>query len=351
MYKRVVIKIGSGVITKDGRLAEDVVAGLVEQVAALRTRGVEVLIVTSGAVVTGKSILSERGMSESIPDRQALAAVGQIGLMALYAKLFNEQGMHCAQVLVTKGDFRDHQHYINMKNCLENLLQRDIIPIVNENDAIAITELIFTDNDEVAGLIASLLNAEAVVFLTSVDGILEQETGTVITEIHPDAAQSFESHITNVKSATGRGGMHRKFEIAKKLMAQGIAAHIANGAKKDVVEDIIEGRKIGTTFIPDKKASAPKRRLAYAEGLSAGAVYVDNRAEDILLSKKFVSLLPVGVVKVEGQFKKGDTIEIRNESGKKLGFGVAQYDAEKAKELRGRKGGRALIHYDYMFIG
>lgn len=348
MYKRIVIKIGSGVITEDGRLDERAIERIVGQVADLRKAGVETILISSGAGAAGKGILASSG-SGGISDRQVFSSVGQIALMTLYAKLFESRDYRCAQILVTKEDFRDKQHYANMKNCFENLLRENIVPIVNENDPIAATGMSFTDNDELAGLIASQLNAEAVIILSGVDGVLQQ--GKAIAEIGTENISEAEKHIAKEKSATGRGGMKTKFEIAKKLMAQGIATHIANGAKENIILDIVEGKQLGTTFVPERKLSAIKRRLAHAGDFAAGSVYVNKGAEEILLSGQFKSLLPVGITKVEGDFKKGDVILILNESGNKLGAGIAQYDADSARSALGQKGGKALVHYDYLFIG
>jgi glutamate 5-kinase len=270
--------------------------------------------------------------------------------MSLYAALFNEEGCHCAQVLVTKEDFRDREHYLHMKDCFENLLREGVVPIVNENDAIAAPGVAFTDNDELAAFIASELGAEAVIMLSSVDGVLTGE-GNAIPQICLADADSFEKCVTAERSPSGRGGMARKFEIAKRLMAQGVATHIVNGARARSITDIVNGDYVGTRFIPDKKLSAPKRRIAHSEGLAAGAVYVNKGAEEVLLSDRSASLLPVGVVRVEGAFRKGDAVEILTEAGKRLGFGIAQYGIEKARELVGKKGARALIHCDYLFIG
>ena len=354
MYKKVIVKIGSGVISKEGRFDAQVVEHIVEQIVSLNKIGVEIVLITSGAVATGRGILKLNDRVDSIVQKQVFASVGQVKLMSFYSDIFGKHGYTCAQVLVTKEDFRDRQHYLNMKNCLENLLQDNVVPVVNENDVIAITELIFTDNDELAGLIASQLNADAVIILTSVDGVLDgnpnDPKSQVIPEIDFAKSSSFEKHITNDKSASGRGGMHTKFGIAKKLAAQGITTHIASGKGQNTIVDLVEGKSVGTKFIPHRKLSATKRRLAYSAGLSKGVVYVNKCAEDILLSKKAISLLPVGIVKVEGVFEKGDVIEIKNEAKKKLGFGIAQYDSQKATDSIGKKKIRALIHCDYMFL-
>lgn len=352
MYKRIVVKIGTGVIVEDNHLEERVMRLLVEQVVELRRSGVDVVMVTSGAVAAGRSRVASLKSTEDSANKQVYAAVGQVSLMSLYERLFTEHGFQSAQVLVTKEDFRDAHHYASMKACFENLLRESIIPIVNENDVIARHELAFSDNDELAGLIASQINADLVIMLSSVDGILEGGviTGSVIPEITLENANDVGSHIISLKSAQGRGGMKRKFEIARRLMGQGIEVFVANGTKENAILLIAGGKSIGTRFVPDRKLSSIKRRLSHSEGLSLGAVFVDARAEEVLLSGKFASLLPVGITEVEGVFKKGDVIEIKSASKKKIGSGIAQYDSVKAYALKGQKGGKALIHYDYMFI-
>jgi len=354
MYKKIIVKVGSGVISKEGKLDIQILEHLVEQIVLLNKTGMEIVLITSGAVATGRGILKLDDEADTIVQKQVFSSVGQVKLMSLYSEIFGKHKYTCAQVLVTKEDFRDRQHYLNMKNCLENLLQENVIPVINENDVIAITELIFTDNDELAGLIASQLNADAVIILTSVEGVLDGDPkdskSRVIPEIDFDKNSSFEKYITNDKSSSGRGGMHTKVSIAKKLATQGIVTHIANGKQQNIIIDIIKGKSFGTRFIPNRKISSTKRRLAYSDGLSKGAVYVNKCAEEILLSKKVASLLPIGITKVEGKFEKGDVIEIKNQAKKKLGFGIAQYNSDKATESIGKKRIQALIHYNYMFL-
>lgn len=355
MYERVVIKIGSGVVTKDDGLDKDALKVIIEQIVALRAKGVEVVVVTSGAVATGKSMIALGEDMPLIVRKQVFAAVGQARLMAHYSDMLGRHGHACAQVLVTKEDFRDKQHYFNMKNCLENLIRGGVIPVINENDVIAVTELLFTDNDELAGLVASQLDADAVLLLTCVDGVLDGKPGSPEAKVIPEVEYSriiyFEKFITSDISKSGRGGMHTKFGIAKKLAAQGIAMHIANGKKRGVIVGIVDGNRIGTRFFPGRKISPRKRRLAYCDGLSRGSVRVDDRASRILRSVSATSLLPVGIVRVEGSFAKGDVIEVRDKAGARIGFGIARYDSRKAKENRGRKNMPPLIHCDHLFIG
>ena len=250
MYKRIIVKVGTSVLSKkDGSIDTSVLKHLVEQVSKLKRKSVEVILVTSGAVGTGRTLLASKD-SSYIPEKQMFAAVGQVQLMGTYAALFAKHGFICAQVLATKEDFRDREHYVNMKNCLDRLLHKHVIPIVNENDVVAIEELVFTDNDELAGLLAAQLRVDAVIILTSVDGILAD--GKVIHRIDAKNAATFRKYITAEKSVGGRGGMVSKFAVARKLMSSGIAVHIANGKRKNTLTAIMQGRKIGTAFIPNR---------------------------------------------------------------------------------------------------
>lgn len=350
MYKRVVVKVGTKVLSKaNGLIDEGVIAGLVTSIAEAVKGGTQVVLITSGAVGSGRGLLKSRAGRETVADKQVFAAVGQVKLMEAYSRLFSQHGLLCAQVLVTKEDFRDRGHYDNMRRCFLNLLRDDVIPIVNENDVVAIKELVFTDNDELAGLVASQLETDAVILLTSVDGV--HGSSGVIPEIDIKSLAGFQKHVTSEKTDVGRGGMMTKFGIAKKLISSGIAVHIANGKAPNVIRDILAGKPIGTHFIPSRKTSGVKRRLAYAEGLAAGALVVNKCAADLLKDRdRVMSLLPVGITAATGEFKKGDVVEIQDQSRHRLGFGVSSLDREKVQEALGKKGGRPVVHYDYMFI-
>jgi len=356
MYKRIIVKVGTKVLTtEEGKLDVAVLGRLVEQVVSVKNKGIEIMLITSGAMGAGRSLMTFK-TTEKIAEKQVLAAIGQVKLMSIYSELFAKHNQLCAQVLATKEDFRDKIHYLNMKTCFENLLNSGVIPVVNENDVVATTELLFTDNDELAGLVASQINADAVIILTSVEGFLtgdpKDKNSKTIPEIDFNNIANYQKYISPDKTAFGRGGMLTKFNIAKKLTLQGIVVYFANGKRENVLTDLIAGKSIGTKFLPRGKSSAIKRRIAYSEGLSKGTVYVNKCAEDLLLSKtKIMSLLPVGVIEVEGDFDKGDIIEIVGENKKKLGFGIAEYSVVKAKKLIGVKKARPIIHYNHMFIG
>lgn len=356
MYKRVVVKIGTSTVSKeDGRIDEVVLQDIVRQIADLKRSGVEIILITSGAVGSGRGLLKTTNKTETVADKQVFAAIGQVKLMETYGRLFGKHGYLCAQVLVTKEDFRDRGHYQNMRRCFANLIRDGVVPVVNENDVVAIKELVFTDNDELAGLIAAQLEADAVIILTSVPGVLYNTpsglSSKIIPEIDIKNIAAFQKHIVDVKTDVGRGGMMTKFAVAKKLISSGIAAHIVCGKEENVLRDALYGRAVGTKFVPCKKTSGVKRRLAYCQGLTMGIITVNKRAGDMLVSKERpMSLLPVGIIKVEGDFKKGDVMEIRNERNVKIGFGISAYDSNKVKELMGEKGSRPVARYEYMFI-
>jgi glutamate 5-kinase len=274
--------------------------------------------------------------------------------MNTYSSLFDKHELVCAQVLVTKEDFRDRQHYLNMQNCLEGLLHQGIVPIVNENDVVSVTELMFTDNDELSGLIASMLQANALVILTNVDGVYDGNPSNPASKLIPtiDTRKlKLESFIQPEKSAFGRGGMLTKAGIAHKLSLVGISVKIANGKTPHILSAIARGEAVGTTFVPYKNASSAKRWIAHTEGYEKGNVIVNAGAAQVLASQeKAASVLPIGITKIEGNFKKGDIVKVSAEDGTPLGYGMAQYDVARAQELIGRSGQKPLIHYDYLFL-
>lgn len=248
--KRIVVKIGTKVLSKkDGSLDAAFLADLVAQIVALRKKKVQVIVVTSGAVGAGRSALTPRGIRSLTVRKQLFAAVGQVKLMTLYARLFEKRGYHCAQVLATKEDFRDDKHYLNMKNCFEGLLLDNVVPIVNENDVVATTELMFTDNDELAGLVATQLAADRLIILTSTDGVLDT-MGHTVAEVDAAGASSVAKYISPRTSGAGRGGMASKFHVAKALARKGMEVTIVNGRRKNVLAETLAHAPIGTRFVP-----------------------------------------------------------------------------------------------------
>jgi glutamate 5-kinase len=352
--RRIVVKIGSNVLAKTNEgLDTERIAHLTEQITKLHQAGTEVVLISSGAVASGRSLINLPVKMDEVSRRQTLAAVGQVKLLNIYAGLFEKEGLLCAQVLVTKEDFRDREHYLNMKNCIAALLQNKVIPVINENDVISVTELMFTDNDELAGLVSSMVDADKLIILSNIDGIFNGSPSDPTSSVIPVIQygnDDFSSFITTEKSNFGRGGMMTKCNMAHKVAGLGIPVQIANGKKDGILLDILADKQTGTLFIPKKNTSSIKKWVAHSEGFTKATIYIDAGAEKALGSNKPTSLLPVGVTKIEGSFKKGDLLKICNHSGKQLGVGRAQYNVELASEAISQKSGKALIHYDYLFL-
>ena len=253
MYHRLIIKVGTNVLTRpDGRLDITSISGLVDQIAALKRGGVELVLVSSGAVGAGRELLPGRPDDGAVAQRQVYSAIGQVRLMELYRQLFAGHGLLCAQVLATKGDFRDDLHYDNMLNCFGALLRDEIVPVVNENDVVAVTELMFTDNDELAGLVARMLQAEALVILSSVEGLYdgppEDSTSSLIPRVTAGDA-TVEAFVQSRKSSGGRGGMATKLRIATETAREGIPVLIGNGRRPDILATVLTGGWPGTTVM------------------------------------------------------------------------------------------------------
>ena len=354
-YKKIVVKVGSNVIAGDNGLPDvEVMSGLITQIAQAKKQGLEVVLVSSGAVASGRSLMKVTDRTDPIARRQLLASIGQVKLINTYSQLLEPHQLLCAQILVTKEDFRDRMHYINMKRCFNTLLQNNIIPIINENDVISVTELMFTDNDELAGLIASMLGADALIILTNVDGIYDRppkEPGATVIPLIDSARTDFSSFISAEKSNFGRGGMLTKCSIAHKLALVGIKVHIANGKTPQILSAILTNQPVGTVFAMQANRSKLKRWVANSEGYAKGFVYINEGAKERLVqTKKATSLLPIGITRIDGAFQKGDIIKIAAENGEVLGLGMAQYSSDIAKSYLGEKNKKPLVHYDYLFL-
>ena len=356
-YKKITIKIGSNVLAKpDGRLNVSRIAHLVDQIAFLRKNGVEVVVVSSGAVAAGRAVLQPTKKTDAVSQRQLWAALGQVKLISRYSDFFGEHGLVCAQVLTTKENFSSRAHYLNMKNCFTTLLENKVIPVVNENDTISVTELMFTDNDELSGLIASMVNSEALILLTNVDGVYnanpKDENAQLIRQIEINDSEP-ENAISAERSDFGRGGMLTKFRIAQKVAGDGIGVHVANGTSENVLIDLLNTQKDlkHTFFVPNTKtANGVKKWIAYSDDFAKGEVTVNQGAIKALNSEKAVSLLPVGIVKVNSEFKKDDLIKITDENGKVIGVGRASYGSDKLETEKQSDKQKPIVHYDYLYL-
>ena len=253
--ERIVIKVGSNVLTRaDGTLDVTRVSSLTDQIVVLKSKGYDVIMVTSGAVACGRSLLGPETGMDSVEQRQIYSAVGQVRLMDLYHTLFGNYGLHVGQVLTTKENFAPGRAYSNQKGCMEAMLRSGVIPIVNENDTVSITELMFTDNDELSGLIATMMEASTLVILSNIDGIYNAgpsaEGSSVIRKVAP--MDNLDSCIIPTRSSAGRGGMESKYRIAREVSRSGIRVIIANGKKDDILPALMSGEEdvVCTEFEP-----------------------------------------------------------------------------------------------------
>lgn len=355
-FSRIAIKVGSNVITKsDGSLNDGRILRLVEDVAILYKRGIEVVLISSGAVAAGRSEVSPSKKTNIIAAKQIWAAIGQVKLMSSYQFLFGKYGIHAGQMLATKESFRDRRHYLNMKNCISAMLENKVLPIVNENDTISINELMFTDNDELSGLISSMMDCDSLIILSNVDGVYNgipgHEGTELIVRIDEDS-DDLDQYISSEKSGFGRGGMITKCSIARKIASQGIDVFIANGTRDSIITDIVRRKDVPYThFVASaKRETGVKKWLSHSDTFAKGAVIINNGAKEALLGERATSLLMIGITRVDGFFKSGDIVRIFDEKGNNIGLGKSQYDSKKAEQHIGEKLSKPFIHYDYLVI-
>jgi glutamate 5-kinase len=355
-FNRIVIKVGSHVITQeDGSLNEERILRIVEDIAILFKQGVEVILITSGAVAAGRNEVVPSKKTNIVAAKQIWAAIGQVKLMSSYQFLFGKYGIQAGQLLAAKDSFRDRRHYLNMKNCISAMLENRVLPIVNENDTISINELMFTDNDELSGLISSMMDCKSLIILSNVDGVYNGAPGysgtELITRIEKDA-EDLDKYITHAKSGFGRGGMITKCSIARKIASEGIDVFIANGKRDSIITDIVNKKEVPFThFVADsKKTTGVKKWLSHSDTFAKGSVIINKGAREALYGEKANSLLMIGIDRVEGYFENGDIVSIFDEHGNNIGLGKARYDSKKAEQNIGKRLSKPFIHYHYLLI-
>ena len=343
-FSRIAVKVGSNVLTRrDGALDVTRMSALVDQIAELHKTGVEIILVSSGAVASGRSEVHSAKKLDSVDQRQLFSAVGQAKLINRYYELFREHGIAVGQVLTMKENFATRRHYLNQKNCMTVMLENGVIPIVNENDTISVSELMFTDNDELSGLIASMMDAQALIILSNIDGIYNGSPADPTSEVIREIGQGkdLSSYIQTSKSSFGRGGMLTKTNIARKVADEGITVIIANGKRDNILVDLIQHPEstLCTRFIPSAEpVSSIKKWIAHSEGFAKGELHINYCATELLFSDKAVSILPVGITDVIGEFEKDDIVRIVDFGGKPIGVGKANCDSTQAREAMGKHG-------------
>ena len=355
-YKRITVKIGSNVLTRrDGTLDITRMSALVDQVAELHKAGVEIVLVSSGAVASGRSELKPLRKLDSVDQRQLFSAVGQAKLINRYYELFREHGITVGQVLTTKESFSTRRHYLNQRNCMKVMLENGVIPIVNENDTISVTELMFTDNDELSGMIASMMDMQALIILSNIDGIYNgspSQPGTSVIRT-VERGKDLSDNIQTEKSGFGRGGMLTKSTIARKVADEGIAVIIANGKKENILSDLLchPDTTVCTRFLPAMEGvSSMKKWIAHSEGFAKGELHLNRQAVEAVRGVKATSILPVGVTRVVGDFEKDDLVRVMDEQGRQIGVGRVSADSAEALSMVGQHGQKPLVHYDYLYL-
>jgi len=362
--KRWVVKLGSSLLTDNGcGLKIDSLAVWVEQIARLKQQGIDVVVVSSGAVAEGVSRLGWRKRPHALHELQAAAAVGQMGLIQAYEFSFQEYGMHTAQILLTHDVISNRERYLNARSTLRTLVGLGVIPVVNENDTIATEEIRFGDNDNLAGLVANLVEADLLVILTDQQGLYDADPGTtpganLIREATAGDA-SLEKYCGR-SGPWGRGGMLSKLWAAATASRSGTNTVIASGYEDNILIRIAEGAEAGTLLLAEKAKMTARKQWLASNHKVFGCLILDDGAVKVL-REKGKSLLPVGVKEITGEFKRGEIVSCRTVDGKEVARGLVNYNADEARKIIGKSSDRIedllgyvdeqeLIHRDNLIL-
>lgn len=338
--KRVVIKIGSGVISNTAGLENDRVSAISEDVCKLLDRGLEVIVVSSGAVAAGKGQLGIIGRPQTIPQKQAAAAIGQTRIIRKYQEVFQASDYNVAQVLLTRDDLSNRRRYLNARNTVMTLLEYGVTPIVNENDTVVVEEIRFGDNDNLSALVASLVEADLLVILSDVDGFYDCDPGTnpgaqlipVVERVTPE----IEAMGGGSRGALGTGGMGTKLKAAKRAALSGIGTLIVNGRTPHILSQVFAGDEVGTYVLPAQcKLTAKKHWIAFSKK-PRGKLLIDEGGQRAVI-KGGKSLLPSGIVGVDGGFERGDAVRICDQQGREFARGIISYSLAETLQIMGKQ--------------
>ncbi|MBF0540836.1 MAG: glutamate 5-kinase [Nitrospirae bacterium] len=334
-----VIKIGSSIITDDFGLSEKRIESIVNNISEIHDKGIDPVIVSSGAVAAGKNKLNIKGKITDINLKQAAAAIGQSSLIWAYERAFNKHGKKAAQVLLTQEIFSDRNRYINAKNTLSTLISYRVVPIINENDTVAIEGLKFGDNDRLAALVSTLLNADKLIILSDVDGLYTENPQSKSAKLIPiikEITTEIEQCAGVTQSLVGTGGMCSKVQAAKIATDNSIPTYIINGNNSGQILDILEDIEVGTKFEPQTKRYGARKGWIASGIKSNGSLILDDGAVNAIISKG-TSLLPSGINKIEGQFVRGDAVYCIDKNGNKIAKGLVNYSSEELIKIYGKK--------------
>ncbi len=360
-----VVKIGSAILTENGKgLSRGLIKGWADQISSLQQQGYKFVIVSSGSIAEGVSRLKWQEKPHEIYKQQAAAAVGQMGLIQAYESAFAKYDLHTAQILLTHDDVTNRKRYLNARNTINHLLELGVIPIVNENDTVAIDEIRFGDNDSLGSLVTNLTEADALVILTDQAGMYDNDPrqhkdAKLLSEVVADD-ENLDGMASKSGSGLGRGGMYTKLLAARTAARSGALTVIASGIKTDILLDIAGGQEVGTLFLPGIKPMAARSRWLAGQMQIKGELVLDDGAIKVL-NDSGKSLLPVGVTKVVGEFSRGDLIKCVSADGKEIARGLINYNSSESRKIIGKSSSEIesvlgyitateIIHRDNMVI-
>lgn len=362
--KRIVVKVGSSVLTDAGFPRPRAFSEIARQVAALHAQGLQITLVSSGAIALGTRTLSWTQPGRSIPELQAAAAVGQIDLVETYRRCFARTGQTVAQVLVTRVGLEDRVRFLNARHTLHALLELGVVPIVNENDTVATDEIRFGDNDNLSATIVNLIGADLLILLTDVDGLhltppVAGERRSPVYNVVESITPEIERAAQGAGSAFGRGGMTTKLEAVRSAASCGAATVVCNGRTRGILQRVMSGDPVGTLFLPGKRLASRKHWLAFT-ARTRGQLVLDDGAASALV-RRGRSLLSVGIVEVRGKFRAGDSVSCINRRGRELARGLSAYSTEELERIKGiatakivpvlgYSNGDAVIHRDDLVL-
>ena len=350
MSKRIVVKVGSSTLTGggEGGLDRDYVQSLVDQIARIKSAGHEPVLVSSGAIAAGVSRLGLERRPTDMPSLQAAASVGQVALIEMYAALFASHGIAVGQVLLTRHDTGHRESFLHARDTFERLIGLGAVPIVNENDTVAVDEIRFGDNDTLAALVATMVNADLVVLLSDIEGLYDADPRLVETATLLDSVDEVTDELLDAAgeagSEHGSGGMATKLEAARVLMRAGIPMVVCDGARGNVICDAVDGRQAGTVFEPGAGSLGARKSWIALGRRASGVVVIDEGATGALRHRK-TSLLPAGVVAVEGTFVVGDAIVLMDEGRRVVGRGLAGLSSADIDLVKGLNSGEIAERY------
>ncbi len=338
--KRVVIKVGSAVLTARDGLDRGVMQSLTHDICALRRKGIEVILVSSGAISSGLKKLGLSKRPDSLSQKQAVAAVGQISLMTAWQKAFSRHRVKVAQILITRDDFSHRTRYLNARNTIFSLLSWKIIPVINENDTVAVDEIKFGDNDNLSAMVTSLTDAQLLIAFTNMDGLYDKDPRDhgdanlirVVSKVNKEILKYAGAMPGNL----GTGGMVTKLMASQKVALCGVPTIIANGTRPGILTSLFKGKEEGTLFLPEQAALCSRKRWIAFTKSPKGEIVIDRGAERALVQGG-KSLLPSGIRDVRGNFSLGDSVVLLNEDGLALGVGMVNYQAGDIRKIMGLK--------------